>query len=144
MSLKYSVTINNYPEKGMTTKYIGGYAEVRKAWEAAEEASSDADAISFNVLGLNGEERPEEVVYINFTLTELSRAFRRVQNKDDWKEEIVAYIDPSETDVTLAAIEFYTATTAEVSPVNVIDSNGNLRHRVKVVSIGYRRGPAGG
>lgn len=73
-------------------------------------------------------------VYKDYTQDQLEAAFNKVSNPKDWKDEINAIIDCSEIDVTVAAIEFFTAT-----KVNVLSTPT----QTAIYSVGYRMGPAG-
>jgi hypothetical protein len=67
----------------------------------------------------------------------LKDAFDKVCDPKDWKAPIYKRIMRRDLDVTLAAIAFFTATSAEV----VMDIPG--RPDVLIESEGYRNGPAG-
>ena len=70
----------------------------------------------------------------NFTQTELDKAFTAVCNPNDWRDKIVAVVDSADLDITVAAIEHFTATEVHKS---------NRGNPVDIYSIGYRMGPAG-
>ena len=79
-------------------------------------------------------EDPEVPVFDGYRLDELQRAFDAVADPTDWRNPIAARVSLARRDVTLAAIEFYTATKATVA----------FRGRDCLVqSVGYRMGPAG-
>lgn len=74
-----------------------------------------------------------------YSQAEMEAAFTAVQNKRDWKAPIHAFVQPQDIEVTIAAIEHFTATIPTVKgnegPSGVIF--------YEVASIGYRKGPAG-
>lgn len=82
------------------------------------------------------EELKHQVVYKGFTKGELDAAFDAVKNPTDWRAAILARVAYEALAVTVAAIEFFTAT--EVSVSRDLSAGG-----YKVYSIGYRAGPAG-
>lgn len=49
-----------------------------------------------------------QVVYYGFTHKQLSEAFAKVQNKENWKFGNSAVIEQTQMVVTIAAIEFFT------------------------------------
>lgn len=81
-----------------------------------------------------------------YTADEVREAMERVENKADWKAAIDATIEvvgsdwPQQLAKIAFAIEFYTATKAEFTPLGI--SAGKLV--VRVQAAGYRAGPAGG
>lgn len=70
-----------------------------------------------------------------FTREQMQTAFGKVCNPKDWKASINAVIDEADRDLVQRAISYMTATDCSFSPAKP----GKLRVR----SIGYRRGPAG-
>lgn len=78
----------------------------------------------------------EAPIHRGFSKTQLDAAFAGVANRQDWKAQIAAVVEASALAATLAAIEFFTATTAKAE---VIQNSG----RYFVTSAGYRMGPAG-
>ena len=72
-----------------------------------------------------------------FTETQLEAAFDKVADPADWREPIYEVVDRDFVDVTVRAIQHYTA-----APVEVIDLHWNDEFMIK--SPGYRLGPAGG
>lgn len=74
--------------------------------------------------------------YKGYTEQELQKAFKSVENPDDWKDEILAAMPGECVNVVCAAIEFYTATIPTVR----LDTCTMTYY---VSSIGYRMGPAG-
>jgi len=81
---------------------------------------------------------------MRFSEPEMDAAFKRVQNPDDWRGPIncvVLIANKTEIENTrqkkliIEAIEFYTATEAEITPLD-----GRL---YRVTAAGYRAGPAG-
>lgn len=78
-----------------------------------------------------------------WTISQLSAAFDRVKDRDDWRAPIKATLGPDaegELDLIAYAIEFFTATTALVT--KKLDDEGNLVS-ITVEADGYRAGPAG-
>jgi hypothetical protein len=72
---------------------------------------------------------------MKYTQAQLEEAFKKVQNKEHWKNPINAHIPTSELEITRAAILHFTATDMIVGKTN----NGLTRVWAK----GYRLGPAG-
>lgn len=72
-----------------------------------------------------------------FTERQLDLAFKLVANPNDWKAPIDARVARDLVHEVVCAIQFYTAAPIEVLPT---DHPGSFR----VVSCGYRLGPAGG
>jgi hypothetical protein len=72
---------------------------------------------------------------VGFTQEQLQAAFSKVQDKADWKAPIFASVAMDELAVTMLAVEFFTATKAEVQQLM---SCGN----VLIFAKGYRNGPA--
>lgn len=70
-----------------------------------------------------------------FTVDQLKTAFERVQNRDHWKGPIDCIIPSSDIIITAAAIEFYTATKADIAQVDGTKS-------VRITAPGYWAGPA--
>jgi len=72
-----------------------------------------------------------------YTTDELWEALRTVTNPDDWRDTIDTVIaaDEAQKKKTDFAITFYTATVAEWIPL--------AENRYRVISPGYRMGPAG-
>lgn len=71
-----------------------------------------------------------------YSKEEMSAAFDKVEDKDHWKNPILATIHEDDLEVTAQAVKFYTATSLEVverKPDGMI----------LVGAIGYRQGPAG-
>jgi len=71
----------------------------------------------------------------HYTHKELKAAFDAVANPEDWRAEINAVVALDKVAVTIVAIEFYTATESIATLLN----DG----KVRIKSIGYRKGPAG-
>lgn len=86
-----------------------------------------------------------EFKFANYTEPELHAAFDRVADPDDWRAPINAIVPEEELPVTLAAIEFFTATKgkAEPSKWEVVPPEGEVKKCVRVTAAGYRNGPAG-
>ena len=86
---------------------------------------------------LANDQRPSQKATKVFGKTQLRNAFHAVQNTDDWKGPISAVIDPNHwpLEMVRAAVEFYTATTITVEPIQ-------NSQRVLVTAPGYRNGPA--
>lgn len=75
-------------------------------------------------------------VYKGFTQAQLSAAFDRVANPNDWRAPIdKVLLAERATPAVSAAVEFYTATQATITDLG----NGFVR----VTAVGYRMGPAG-
>ncbi len=70
-----------------------------------------------------------------YTRPQLSAAFDAVRPPSDWKGTIDGVVKGEDLAITLYAIEFYTATTAEVTRATA--------NTWRVTSPGYRAGPAG-
>lgn len=68
----------------------------------------------------------------------LKKAFGAVCDPDDWRGPISALVKGEAIAVTVAAIQFYTATTPKVETVYKTDTIF-----FKITSEGYRNGPAG-
>lgn len=77
---------------------------------------------------------------MNATHEQLHNAFKKVANYRDWKAPISRLIKASDLEITLQAIEFYTATKGRVE-YRITDENGT--EVVHVTAPGYRMGPAG-
>lgn len=75
-------------------------------------------------------------VHRGFSKTQLDAAFSVVANRADWKAQIAAVVEAASLSVTLAAIEFFTATEGKAE---LLANTG----RYYVTSVGYRMGPAG-
>ncbi len=71
-----------------------------------------------------------------YTRKELEKAFDKVADPKDWKGPIYKRVMRKDLHITVAAIQFFTAT-----DVDVTDIPG--RPDVTIESIGYRAGPAG-
>jgi len=74
-------------------------------------------------------------MYCGYTEEEIEKAFDKVKNPEDWRTEIDAEVSADEVELVIVAIEYYTATEVGTKKLD----NGNVR----VVSVGYRMGPAG-
>ena len=72
----------------------------------------------------------------SFTRKRLDKAFSLVQNPVDWRGAINAVIQRKDLKLTKEAIRYSTAT-------NVIEINAYDPNFVRVVSVGYKSGPAG-
>jgi len=70
-----------------------------------------------------------------YTQEQLQAAFTAVADPADWRAEIVAWVRRDQLAVTIAAVEFYTAT-----KMQVLADDGDW---FKLHSVGYRKGPAG-
>lgn len=75
-------------------------------------------------------------VYAGYTRKQLQDAFEQVRDPNDWKAPIDKVIGMDAAQVTMRAIEFFTAT----QPMMTYAKRGG---KVRVQSIGYRLGPAG-
>lgn len=91
-----------------------------------------ANRIGRRLADLETDTTPEE-----FSETQLRSAFDAVRDSRDWKKPIAQVIDPTVWPVQLvrAAVEFYTATTISIEPIQ-------NSQRVFVTAPGYRNGPA--
>ena len=83
-----------------------------------------------------------------FTHGELEKSFDLVKPETHWKDEIRAYCTSQELPAVLAAIEFFTGTSAGIDFVSKVDSEFQGRFKKNdlvfiVRAIGYRKGPAG-
>jgi hypothetical protein len=74
--------------------------------------------------------------YTDAKVAELRQAFTLVHDPADWKAPIAAWVQGELVNVTVEAIEFFTATPATVQ----LDVERML---YLVTSVGYRAGPAG-
>ncbi len=75
-------------------------------------------------------------VHDGFTKAELEKAFDRL-HLEDWRGPIFKRVPRNRLQVTLAAIEFFTATSARIT------TDLSSRDDVTIESEGYRNGPAG-
>lgn len=78
-----------------------------------------------------------DVIGGRWTFKQINEAFAKVSNPKDWKAPIDAWIPASDKSITLEAISFFTAAGVRVEAVKKDLSE------VRVVSCGYRLGPAG-
>lgn len=76
-----------------------------------------------------------------FTPDQLREAFDLIHDPDDWRAPIAVTVPGELVTLTVAAIEFFTATDPKVSMIPIRD--GDLMIRFLVESEGYRLGPAG-
>lgn len=72
-----------------------------------------------------------------YTVAELRKAFEAVQDPDDWRAEIDAWIDHEDYNVTNAAITFFTG--AEIDAVTQVTPIKGMG----IHAVGYRNGPCG-
>lgn len=82
------------------------------------------------------------------TQEQLEQAFNRVRNQDDWRAPIdyTGEFGVQELHLTLDAIEYFTATKAEVMDYTVAspyDEVNGTKLRCRITAVGYRMGPAG-
>jgi hypothetical protein len=75
-------------------------------------------------------------IHKGFFHKDLEAAFHLVQNPADWRAPIAVWVNGEAVNLTVAAIEFFTATNPRVS----LDA---VRMRYLIESEGYRNGPAG-
>lgn len=75
-------------------------------------------------------------MFKGFTEQQLDAAFNKVADPRDWRNPIYEVVDRDVVAVTVAAIEFFTATTVRVKDLDWNDE-------FMVHSVGYRMGPAG-
>lgn len=80
----------------------------------------------------------KDMVRGGFSVEAMKAAFDKVCNKQDWKAPIKAVIPSVQVPLVVAAIEFYTATNAKVTPMLALEGDYTY-----VSSVGYREGPAG-
>lgn len=107
--------------------------KVRKIYKQIEDL---AELLSHDNQDHDKEPDAEEKVFKGYTEAELKAAFEKVCDPHDWKDPIVKRVPTNKMDLTIAAIEFYTATEVKVTALAGRDD-------VTVESIGYRAGPAG-
>jgi hypothetical protein len=75
-----------------------------------------------------------------FTQEQLEAAFKKVRNKEHWKNPVDAIIDATEdTELINEAVIHFTATTAEFAHIRCGPNKG----KIHVKADGYRLGPAG-
>ncbi len=67
----------------------------------------------------------------------LEAAFKKIQPKDHWKDEIRAIVPFADYDMANAACQFFTATVLEIKSVD------DAKEVYACFAIGYRAGPAG-
>lgn len=79
-----------------------------------------------------------ETVYKGYTREALDLAFGKVHDPDDWKAPILARVAGEDVQLTVAAIEFFTATNPQVT----YNHRGGVMPFI-IESEGYRAGPAG-
>lgn len=75
-------------------------------------------------------------MFKGFSEEQLDAAFGKVADPRDWRNPIYEVVDRDVVAVTVAAIEFFTATTVTVKDLDWNDE-------FMVQSVGYRMGPAG-
>ena len=86
---------------------------------------------------LAAEQRAEETtLYQGFTIAALRRTFDAICDPDDWRAPIAVWVQGEAVQQVVAAIAFFTATTAQVT----CDTQ---TMRYGITSVGYRHGPAG-
>jgi len=91
--------------------------------------------------GRKGQAEPR---YAGFTVEELKRAFEHVEDYDDWRNPIDAWVTEAMFLVTSAAVEFYTGTKLRIVDKAVLKrANGDGLSTYRVQADGYRKGPAG-
>jgi hypothetical protein len=86
-------------------------------------------------------ERGSLVVYKGYRWSDLKRQIDSVTNPDDWRGPIEVFKAPEHVAITIAAIEFFTATEPKVSPLR--DAMTGDIMAFEITSEGYRNGPAG-
>jgi len=74
---------------------------------------------------------------------EMNRLFSEVQDQTDWRAPIDAWVSKIEVDKYIDAIQFFTATTAKQIETRFNSLKGDTGTMVRLVSEGYRNGPAG-
>ena len=104
--------------------FLNIFGRLQKHMDTSEEPITDDDPRS----GMSG-----------FSKNQLTAAFEKVQNQDDWKAPISAVIDISEGPIVEASIAYFTSTAADFLPIKC----GGKAGKYRVKSIGYRAGPAG-
>ena len=70
-----------------------------------------------------------------FTRGQLKEAFEKVQNKEDWKDEVMGYCSAKDKILIREAVVFFTATEPRFTKIG--------RNSWRVYAPGYRLGPAG-
>ncbi len=78
-----------------------------------------------------------DTTHKGFSNIVLCDTFEKIASKD-WRGPIDRIVDEAELAETMAAIEFYTATQANIELLP-----GSTRPQFRVTAIGYRAGPAG-
>jgi len=78
----------------------------------------------------------DEVVHKGYTYGQLREAFTAAHDPKDWKAPISVWVPGEAVMLTVAAIEFYTATNPKVQL-------NTETMRYLITSEGYRQGPAG-
>ena len=73
---------------------------------------------------------------MNYTLNQLEKAFKAVQNPNDWKAPISAAVKGEAVNLVVEAVKHYTATVPTIS----LNTN-SMTYLIE--SEGYRMGPAG-
>ena len=73
-------------------------------------------------------------------IEQFRKAFEKVQDRRDWKAPIETVVPLAEADLTLDAIEFYTATRGRLVKLEYLPDG---RMGVLLKADGYRAGPAG-
>lgn len=71
----------------------------------------------------------KRITYRGFDRPNLLEAFNRVQNRENWKLPIDAWVPPEVVDLTVAAIEFFAGGGAEV--VERYEDERDVRVRIK-------------
>jgi len=74
---------------------------------------------------------------------EMNRLFNEVRNDSDWRAPIAAWVNAFEAEKYIAAIEYFTATKAKIVERRFNSRRGDAGTMVRLVSEGYRNGPAG-
>jgi hypothetical protein len=78
-----------------------------------------------------------QIVHDNFTRGELTEAFDKVADPEDWRNPIDIVIAQADEEITIAAVEFFVGDTPNiVRPLGHPDV-------IRITSVGYRAGPCG-
>lgn len=76
--------------------------------------------------------------YQGFTIADLRKTFEALQNPDDWRSPIDAWIPRQLYEIARVAVDYFTATS-----LDVVGGPQPISGKILVHSDGYRMGPAG-
>lgn len=87
-------------------------------------------------------------VYAGFTQQQLQDAWDKIRDKEDWKNQVTAPVAIADLSVTVAAVEFFTATRCVISARPSVmgdsyDASNDPEGCYYLWAAGYRNGPAG-